>query len=181
MKRVLLLTGAIFFALSASANKLVIMEDEETSKPEATKVEEKKLPKGGASAEFHQVDGGFGMGLNMIFGHIVVDGGMTFGESDGIDSEGWFVGAGGNYRCWLGKMFFIEGMGGVAYYHSKQESDGKELSSGGEFGAFLSPRVGLKFGKTWGITGGYRWDFPEFKFDNFGDRGHFTVAVNFFM
>lgn len=156
------------------------------------------------SVDYLGLDGGSGLGLNLSVGHVVLTGGLTFGDKpEGItENEGWNIGLGYGYRYWLGKSLFVEGQVGAAYYHGTikyryvSDTQGhygvsgryyttntyateKETSS--EFGAFLTPRVGLKLFKfkdqKIGLVAGYRWDFVKFKFDKEHTADYFTIGI----
>ncbi len=178
MKKFFMIACAVCLAMNLSAQTMNLGTNNATP---SVQTEEDAQPKGGASVEYHEYDGGFGGGINFIFDHIVLDFNIRNGEVAGYDNELWCVGAGGNYRHWISKSFFIEGQGGLAYYHRETTFKEKTVASINKLGLYATPRAGLKIGKTWGITVGYRFDFIDFKFDNISDRGHFTVGFSWIM
>ncbi len=174
---------AACLAMSVNAQKVMTDDIEGTNAAVSAQAEADALPKVVGSFEYHEEEGGMGLGYSIAYNYVVLNFTTKFGEVAGYDTSSWDIGLGGVYRHWFNKSFFIEGQGGLAYYNSKLEYGGKEVASGSDFGIFLAPRVGLNVVKLWGVTfgltAGYRWDFPEFKFDNIGDRGHFTVGFTF--
>lgn len=141
----------------------------------------------GWGLEYQAVDGGFGLGMNLIINHFVLTGSLQSLETNKYvtTNENWSIGVGYNYRNWLGKTFYIEGTAGVEYIHSTVEvKSGSETAedSNGEFGLFINPRIGMKLFKyfdNWiSLTAGYRWDFIKFKFDEDYINDYFTVGLS---
>ncbi len=176
MKKFFMMACAVCLAMSANAKN--VTDGIESTNAEVSAQTEANARLNVGTLEYNEVEGGFGLGMNLSIKHIVFDFAMTYGDTGGYETKGWSVGLGGAYRHWLNKTFYIEGQGGLAFYNSKTEHKGQKVSSGSDFGVFLTPRIGAKIGKNWGFTAGYRWDFPDFKFDNIGDRGHFTVGFS---
>ncbi len=178
MKKFFMLACAVCLAMNLSAQTMNLGTNNATP---SAQTEEDAQPKGGASLEFHEYEGGFGGGVNFIIDNLLMDFNIRSGEVAGYDTGLWSAGLGGNYRHWVSKSFFIEGQGGLAYYNTETKLKGKKVAGLNKFGLFVTPRAGFKIGKTWGITAGFRFDFIDFKFDNISDRGHFTVGVSYIM
>lgn len=163
-----------------------------------------------SSVEFDylNIEKGFGLGMNFVFNHILVTCATNSGNENNDyfrNASGWYAGLGYNYRYYFSNSFFIEGRAGVAYYHGSYEyktetSSNKtrnaplqlgkdktsstkwEKESNGEFGMFISPRIGLKLFKIWGndlnVVAGYRWDFQKFKFKKENTADYFTAGIS---
>ena len=54
-------------------------------------------------------------------------------------------------------------------------------TSDGNFGLFVTPRVGLVLGKSIALTAGYEWNFLDFKFDKEHRSDYFTVGLSIVM
>ncbi|MBR1879409.1 MAG: hypothetical protein IJ804_01440 [Prevotella sp.] len=136
---------------------------------------------------YQAIENGFGLGMTWVFNHIVLNGSMISGETNSYikKNEGWRIGLGLNYRHWLANFLFIEGQAGVEYTHGtveiKVSKNETSENSEGNFGMFLTPRVGLKAlkiaGTDWGVVAGYRWDFNKFKFDKDYTAKYFTIGL----
>lgn len=193
----------IVTAVCALGLSLSVMAQENgvVKKDEFPKV---KQTEGYVSADYQAIDGGFGLGFNVIVNHFVFTGAFTEGQTnaDITENNGWNIGVGYSHRYWLGKQLYIEGQAGVGYYHGsmkiKYVSGTKNNSSptlghyttntysyktesNGDFGMFLTPRIGLKLLKVkdteWGVVAGYRWDFIKFKFNKDYTADYFTIGV----
>ena len=76
---------------------------------------------------------------------------------------------------------YIEGSAGVQYTHAKMQLKGEDAKSDGNFGLFVTPKVGVKLftwdETIWGVQAGYRWDFAEFKFSKEYTADYFTIGI----
>jgi len=142
--------------------------------------------KNGFDMSYQAIEHGFGMGIGWVFSPVVINASFISGDTNKYvtKNEGWRVGLGGNYRFWIAKPLFIEAQAGVEYTHVTLETKvngQKDKNSEGNFGMFLTPRIGLKLFKLWdanmGIIAGYRWDFNKFKFDKDYTDKYFTIGI----
>ncbi len=178
MKKVFLVVCALCLALNASAQE--ISAGAEETNATATQAPEEKPSKGAGTLEYRQVDGGFGVGMNLTNYGFVFDLSYLSGGTDGVDMISYNVGFGGNYRVWLGKTAYLDLQAGLAFYSSSLKIEGaKSSTSDTSLGLFATPRLGVKLGENVAITAGYRWDFPEFKFEDLGDKGQFTIGLTY--
>lgn len=74
----------------------------------------------------------------------------------------------------------------MQYLHATAKiKGGDEEEKNGEFGLFLTPRLGVKLfnigGDYLSLVGGYRWDFNEFKFKKEYTRDYFTIGLSWVM
>jgi len=142
----------------------------------------------GLDFSYHAVKNGFGLGFSMIFDYVVVNFSGIIGDTDKYitKNDAWRVGLGGNYRYWIANFLYAEGQAGVEYSHAsleyKIDKNNKEKESDGNVGLFVTPRIGLKllklWGINWGITVGYRWDFNKFKFDKEYTDDYLTIGIS---
>ncbi|MDR1004050.1 MAG: hypothetical protein LBL97_03465 [Prevotellaceae bacterium] len=147
------------------------------------------------------IENGSGFGWNIVFKHILLTYAFTSGDNNDYmkNISGWRAGLGYNYRYNITKFLYIEGHAAVAYYHNSYEypasSSGEtrgsvpsahgygktptewEKESNGDFGMFVSPRIGLNIYKGIGIVAGYHWDFAKFKFSKEYTTDYFTVGI----
>lgn len=139
--------------------------------------------KGGIDISYQAVDGGFGMGFSMVFNYLVFNVSWISGDTDKYieKNEGWRAGVGLNYRHWLTDFLYIEGQAGVEYSHATLKMKGGDKNSDGDFGMFVTPRVGVPLlniaDAKWGIVAGYRWDFNKFKFSKEYTADYFTIGI----
>lgn len=202
----LMLIVACLTATQTKAQSVVSenIHEEETQKNEnESKV---KRLNSGIEFEYLAIEKGFGLGVNLVFKNILVSFVSTSGDSNNNvkNISGWNLGAGYNYRHYFTNFLYIEGRAGVGYYHGSYEyrvessktrytpsQHGKnnttstkwEKESNGEFGVFISPRIGIKLFKLWGsdlsAVAGYRWDFQKFKFNKENTADNFTIGLSF--
>lgn len=162
----------------------------------------------GSVMEYQGYDGGWGRELNFRYKYVLVDFDNLSGETNSTITEnsGWNIIAGGNYRQWFGKWFYVEGSAGLDYFHRTIETrvaysttrappnnfgaSGSatkytyQKDKNGEFGLFVNPRVGVKLfnfksGGSMGLTASYRRDFLKFKFKKANTTDYFTVGIAF--
>ena len=145
----------------------------------------------GCSFDYLGIEDAFGLSYNLIFNHLLLNFRMVSGDTNSVvtSNEAWSAGVGYNYRYWLAKSLYIEGQAGVEYAHATLEykdSNRKTVKdSNGDFGLFLSPRIGLNLFKLWdcdwGVVAGYRWDFNKFKFSKEYTSDYFTIGLSIVM
>ncbi len=159
----------------------------------------------GIDASYLTIDDGWGLGVGFMYKNFTL--GLKFYDMDDVNSfaENYYqLGAniGYNLRYWLGESFYIEARAGVQYLHTSFESllgettttvgygnnektyTGLEVwdeVSDGNFGLFVTPRVGLVLGKSISLTAGYEWNFLDFKFDKEHQSDYFTVGLSVLM
>ena len=197
MKKITLVVFGLFCMLSSTQAQKVIKTDvnrtETISKPTngTEAAGESTDLTGGASLEYLGIEDGFGLSYNLIIDHFLLSGRLISGETNSVvkSNEAWSVGVGYNYRYWLAKYLYVEGQAGVEYTHATLEykdSNKKTVKdSNGDFGLFLTPRIGLKLFKLWdtdwGVVAGYRWDFNKFKFSKENTSDYFTIGLSVVM
>ncbi len=204
MKKLFLAVCALCLALSVQAQKVVTDNIHGTK---ADVVEKKrqdnikgKVKPSGAGIEYVALKEGFGLNYNAVVKHVLVDFSFGFGKTESpiIGNFSYNIGLGGNYRHWIGNVFYVEGRAGVAYYHSKIEMTEKtylrtdttpsgmridkydystKVLKNGDFGLFVSPRIGVKLFNGLAISAGYRWNFLDFKFKEGYISDYFSVGV----
>ncbi len=162
----------------------------------------------GIDASYLAIEDGWGLGANFMYKNFTL--GLKFyGMDDAAGfSENYYqlgVNIGYNLRYWLGKSFYVEARGGVQYLHYSYEflaseeyvenvigyGDNKKVytttvqkwdeTSDGNFGLFVTPRLGLVLGKSIALTAGYEWNFLDFKFDKEHRSDYFTVGLSIVM
>lgn len=204
----LLLIG--FAATPAKAQTVVSENIHGTTQETTTQKVNSEVEQKNSSVEFDYlaVEDGFGIGMNLVINRFFVALAMSYGTKDSDsfrDQSSWHIGLGYNYRHYFAKSFFIEGRAGVGYYHGSYEykvsasnltransvpsQHGKnntssttwKKESNGEFGMFISPRIGIRLFELWGndlnLVAGYRWDFNKFKFSKEYTNDYFTVGI----
>ena len=192
MKKLIVAVCALCLTFG-SVNAQKVMEDnvEGTEQTKTTSGKsgesDNDVLKCGFGAEYQGIDGGFGMGFNLIYNHVMVGFSWLWGDTNDTvtKNDGWRVSLGYNYRYWLGKAVFIEGTAGFEYCHVSTEYKTQSTSgtrnsiplaqqlsgsnrpkteirkdSNGDFGLFLYPRVGVKLGKVSGTDWGYICRLP---------------------
>lgn len=112
---------------------------------------------------------GFSFGAQMPSKYHL-DIGADFNWTEGADETSFRGKLGGLLGWWIGDVAFISGSVGAFI----GGSDGGFL-----YGLFASPRIALKLGESFCITGSYRYDFSEFKFDSDYGTDYFTVGIGF--
>ena len=134
---------------------------------------------------YQAIDNGFGLGWTGIINNFMFNVSWLSGDTDKYvtKNSGWRAGIGGNYRYWLTNFLYAEGSAGVEYSHYSVEYkvDNKtSKESDGDFGLFVTPRIGVKLFKIandyYGIVAGYRWDFNKFKFKKENTDDYFTIG-----
>lgn len=190
MKKIVFFAFALFFAITVNAQK-VLTDDVDSTATVTTSTahghdEEVNYLNGGGGLDYMAVEDGFGLGLNFVLGHVLVDFSAVSQGNDYYDADIYTIGVGGQYRYWFNKTLFIEGRAGIHYRHGTVKwkvEDEKE--SKGKFGMFITPRIGLKLFKVGGdylaLVAGYRWDFNEFKFNKENTADYFTVGLSWVM
>ena len=185
MEKIITIVCALFLTLGSVNAQKVIKDNIDGSAANSenlAKVNEGLDLNSGFGIEYQGIEDGFGMGMNLVINHFVLSGSMYSLDTNGYieTNEGWKLGAGYNHRHWFNKSIYIEGTVGVQYWNHKMEIDGEE-DSNGEFGLFVTPRVGLKLFKIWdtdwAINAGYRWDFNKFKFSKDYTSDYFTIGL----
>ena len=197
MKKITLVVFGLFCMLSSTQAQKVIKTDvnrtETTSKPTngTEAAGESADLTSGCSFDYLGIEDAFGLSYNLIFNHLLLNFRMVSGDTNSVvtSNEAWSAGVGYNYRYWLAKSLYIEGQAGVEYAHATLEykdSNRKTVKdSNGDFGLFLSPRIGLNLFKLWdcdwGVVAGYRWDFNKFKFSKEYTSDYFTIGLSIVM
>ena len=132
---------------------------------------------------YQGIENGFGLGMTWVFNHFAINFSWLEGDTNQYitKNEGWRAGIGLNYRHWLSDFFYIEGQAGIEYTHATLKMKGGDKYSDGDFGLFLTPRIGIPLinisdGKL-GIVAGYRWDFNKFKFSKENTADYFTIGI----
>lgn len=210
LKRVALLATGLGLSLGINAqNNLLGSTGAITNKTDTTGISAPQQPKEQLNsfiAEYVGIDGGWGYGMSIRLKHVMVGYDFLFGETNSTVTENnaWNISAGGNYRHWLGKRFFMEGTAGLGYFHNTLEYKvasgtetyyifGKpysrtkytsEKNKNGEIGLFINPRIGIKLfnftkaGLSCALTVSYRWNFLKFKFKKEYTQDYFTVGLS---
>lgn len=197
MKKITLVVFGLFCMLSSTQAQKVIKTDvnrtETTSKPTngTEAAGESADLTSGCSFDYLGIEDAFGLSYNLIFNHLLLNFRMVSGDTNSVvtSNEAWSAGVGYNYRYWLAKSLYLEGQAGVEYAHATLEykdSNRKTVKdSNGDFGLFLSPRIGLNLFKLWdcdwGVVAGYRWDFNKFKFSKEYTSDYFTIGLSIVM
>lgn len=164
---------------------------------------QKTQSQGSYDVDYLFIEKGGGIGMNLIFKNVILGATYRWGDKpEGVtENSAWGAYIGGHYRHWISKSFYVEGNAGLQYLHGTFEhrvetgtedrysptlghytvtTHGTEKVSNGEFGLFLTPKIGYSFGK-WSIAAGYRWDFNEFKFSKDYTNDYFTLGVSLLM
>ena len=197
MKKIALVVLGLFCMLTSTQAQKVIKTDvnrTETTSKSTNGTEaagESADLTSGCSFDYLGIEDAFGLSYNLIFNHLLLNLRMVSGDTNSTvtSNESWSVGVGYNYRYWLAKSLYIEGQAGVEYAHAtlKYKDDNKKIvkDSNGDFGLFLSPRIGLNLFKLWdcdwGVVAGYRWDFNKFKFSKEYTSDYFTIGLSVVM
>lgn len=174
---------------------VAINAQEVTSTPKVDENDELKANKVSEGQIFYagKFESAANLGLNFRFSYYEFGGGIQVAGP----GNAWNVNLGGAYRYYFNKNIFVEGAGGLFYSHASYESrvatgtytqkvgtigyreftqyETVKYSSSG-IGLYITPRVGLTFGKGWGVYAGYQLDFLKFKFDHIGDRGYWKLG-----
>lgn len=186
MKKIVFFAFALFFAVTVNAQKVVTDDVDNTATTTTSTAhgndEEVNYMNSGGGLDYMAVDDGFGLGINYVFGHVLVDLSYVSQGNDYYDSSCYTIGVGGQYRYWFNKTLFIEGRAGIHYRYGTFEFKLEdEKTSDGKFGMFITPRIGLRLFKVGGndlsLVAGYRWDFNEFKFNKENTADYFTVGL----
>lgn len=183
MKKLIMMVVIAFTTLSMNAQKVMVdnVNASTTKSENLTETIESDDVHSliGYGLEYQAVEDGFGIGIDFSIMHFIISFSMyNLDTNDLIDkNEGWKLGIGYHHRYWFNKYIYLEGSAGVQYWEHKMEMGGDE-NSNGEFGLFLTPKLGLKLFKYCGITAGYRWDFNKFKFSKDYTADYFTVGLS---
>ena len=110
MKKLIVAVCALCLTFG-SVNAQKVMEDnvEGTEQTKTTSGKsgesDNDVLKCGFGAEYQGIDGGFGMGFNLIYNHVMVGFSWLWGDTNDTvtKNDGWRVSLGYNYRYWLGK------------------------------------------------------------------------------
>lgn len=190
MKKFLFFACALFIAATVDAQKVITDDVNRTATTQISTAhghdDEVNYLNSGAGIDYQSIENGYGIGLNFAFKYLLVD--LSFGSADNdyIDVSSWSAGIGGQYRYWFNKWLYIEGRAGVQYLHATAKvKEGDEKESNGDFGLFLTPRLGVKLFKLGSdylsLVGGYRWDFNKFKFKKEYTSDYFTIGLSWVM
>lgn len=190
MKKFLFFACALFITATVDAQKVITDDVNRTATTQISTAhghdDEVNYLNSGAGIDYQSIENGYGIGLNFAFKYLLVD--LSFGSADNdyIDVSSWSAGIGGQYRYWFNKWLYIEGRAGVQYLHATAKvKEGDEKESNGDFGLFLTPRLGVKLFKLGSdylsLVGGYRWDFNKFKFKKEYTSDYFTIGLSWVM
>lgn len=190
MKKFLFFACALFITATVDAQKVISDDVNRTATTQISTAhghdDEVNYLNSGAGIDYQSIENGYGIGLNFAFKYLLVD--LSFGSADNdyIDVSSWSAGIGGQYRYWFNKWLYIEGRAGVQYLHATAKvKEGDEKESNGDFGLFLTPRLGVKLFKLGSdylsLVGGYRWDFNKFKFKKEYTSDYFTIGLSWVM
>ncbi len=190
MKKFLFFACALFIAATVDAQKVITDDVNRTATTQISTAhghdDEVNYLNSGAGIDYQSIENGYGIGLNFAFKYLLVD--LSFGSADNdyIDVSSWSAGIGGQYRYWFNKWLYIEGRAGVQYLHATAKvKEGDEKESNGDFGLFLTPRLGVKLFKLGSdylsLVGGYRWNFNKFKFKKEYTSDYFTIGLSWVM
>ena len=108
-------------------------------------------------------------GISVISQSSYVHFGVDFNWTEGFDNTTYRMSLGGYYGGWIENVLYISGCIGVYL----GESDGFL------YGLLMTPRVAIKLGDSFCITGSYRYDFGKFKFKEAYNTDYFTVGLGF--
>ncbi|CDD51588.1 unknown [Bacteroides sp. CAG:875] len=180
-------------------------EYKEEKKKSAEEGEEEKMLSNKQSSlnfDYQFLDGGYGLGIGLAWKHLLLNYSLKSGETQSpvTENSGWDVGIGAHYRFWYKNLLFLDADLGVRYAHwkfkytTKEQTGGHTTPSGvyipeydydnqsesnGNFGLFISPKIGVNLYKGVSIAAGYRWDFSKFKFDKDHIGDYFTLGLIF--
>lgn len=129
--------------------------------------------------EYQAAEDGFGIGFSGHSNHFEFGASYLFGDTNDVISESsaFRVKLGGNYAYWIGDSFYIEGSIGLMYNHSELKYKGSDTEKDNTFGFYVSPRIGYKLTKGFGITAAYNWDFNKFKTSSENTADYFSVGI----
>lgn len=71
---------------------------------------------------------------------------------------------------WIEDVFYISGCAGAFIGFNDKDF---------AYGLFLTPRIAIKFGESFCLTGSWRYDFNEFKFKEAYNVDYFSVGIGF--
>lgn len=187
MKKTLILTLlVIVFGFNANAQTVISNNYGGTTTgttSQTSNSDEVEQSQSGYDIMYHGIEKGWGIGMDGVWNHLLWSVGYYSGETNDYltKNNGMQIALGGNYRYHLSEFLYIEGRAFVGWYNwstaakiagKRVEDDINKVFVG------FSPRIGLDFG-SWGISGGYRWDYVDFKFDKDHRMDRFTVGISF--
>lgn len=191
MKKIILMAYFICLSFSGAYAQSVVEDNAERT---IVKSELTKRFSGIDVSYLHldkELDADWGLGVDIVLDNFTL--GLMYASGESIkDLRRNYhilgIDLGYNLRHWLGKSLYIEARAGVQYLHTtfdmfiERNTHSAVIGSGenvkdysytksvwknensGDFGAFLTPRMGLMLGKSISLTAGYEFNFPKFKF-----------------